>query len=56
MTDMKRISVSMTDEIVAALEELRQTDEFKGRPYSYIIRTLLNRGLDLDDDRRAKSH
>jgi len=55
MTDMKRITVSMTDEIVTALDELRRTDEFNGRPYSYIIRALLSRGLDIDDAGRAES-
>ena len=45
MTDMKRTSVSLPDEIVDALEELRNTDEFKNVSYSELIRVLIQRGL-----------
>lgn len=45
MTDMKRTSVSLPDEIVDALEELRSTEEFKNVSYSELIRVLIQRGL-----------
>lgn len=46
MTDMKRITVSLTDEIVAAIEELKEAERFKGCTYSEIIRILVQRGLE----------
>jgi metal-responsive CopG/Arc/MetJ family transcriptional regulator len=46
MTDMKRISVSLPDGMVAALDEIKQTDDFSDRPYSELIRTMIQRGLD----------
>lgn len=46
MTDMKRISVSMPDDMVDALEKLRKTPEFANRPYSDVIRTLIQIGLE----------
>ena len=45
MTDMKRITISVTDEIDKAVEELKKTDEFRDAPYSGIIRQLVERGL-----------
>lgn len=45
MTDMKRITVSLTDEIVAAIEELKETERFKSCTYSEIIRILVKQGL-----------
>ncbi len=46
MTDMKRITVSMPDNMVEAIEAMKQTGEFSARPYSEIIRALVQRGLD----------
>ena len=46
MTDMKRISVSMPDDMVEALDRLRKTPEFENKPYSDVIRTLIQVGLD----------
>lgn len=46
MTDMKRITVSLPDNMVEAIEAMKHTDEFNARPYSEIIRALLARGLD----------
>lgn len=46
MTDMKRISVSMPDEMVEALDRLRKTPEFENKPYSEVIRTLIQVGLE----------
>ena len=46
MTNMKRLTVSMPDNMVEAIDAIKQTEDFKGRPYSEIIRTLVQRGLD----------
>lgn len=46
MTDMKRISVSLPDDMVFSLDELRKTEDFKDFPYSELIRVLARRGLD----------
>lgn len=46
MTDMKRITVSLPDELVAALDALLATDKFKGFTKSEIIRALVWRGLE----------
>lgn len=46
MTDMKRISVSMPDDMVEALDRLRKTPEFENKPYSEVIRTLIQVGLE----------
>lgn len=45
MTDMKRTTVSLPDELVDALNDLRQTEEFKGVSYSELIRAMIQRGL-----------
>ena len=45
LTDMKRTTVSLPDELVDALNELRSTEEFKGVSYSELIRVLIQRGL-----------
>lgn len=46
MTDMKRTTVSLPDELVDALNELKQTDEFKNATYSELIRVMIQRGLE----------
>lgn len=51
MTDMKRTTVSLPDELVIALDELRRTDEYKNVSYSELIRAMIQRGL----DREAKA-
>lgn len=45
MTDMKRMTISFTDELDAAILELRKTDEFKNANYSKIVRYLVEKGL-----------
>lgn len=45
MTDMKRTTVSLTDEIVDRIAELKNTEAFKGCSYSEIIRRLIVAGL-----------
>lgn len=45
MTDMKRITVSLPDELVAALDAIKANDEFSSMTMSQIIRMLIQRGL-----------
>lgn len=45
MTDMKRITISLPDELNDAVEEMKRSDEYKNAPYSAIIRALIERGL-----------
>lgn len=45
MTDMKRTTVSLPDDIVDKLAELKKTDEYKNCSYSEIIRRLIVAGL-----------
>lgn len=45
MTDMKRITISLPDEIEEAIDELKKTEEFRDASYSSIIRQLVERGL-----------
>lgn len=44
MTDMKRMSVSMPDDIIQLLLELRKTEEYCKCSYSEIIRRLVVAG------------
>lgn len=46
MTDMKRITVSMPDEMVDAVDRIKNTPEFENKPYSEVIRTLIKIGLE----------
>lgn len=45
MTNMKRISVSLPDSMVHALDEMKRNDQ-KARPYSELIRWLIGLGLE----------
>lgn len=45
MTDMKRISVSLSDDLVQGIGDLRSTDMFKKCTYSEIIRQCIKLGL-----------
>lgn len=45
MTDMKRTTVSLPDDMVAALNELKKKDEFRRVSYSELIRIMIQRGL-----------
>ena len=49
MTDMKRITVSVPDDIDQALVELRKQDGFERCSYSEIIRRLVRVGLSAAD-------
>ena len=53
MTNMKRTSVSLTDELVEGIARLKLKEEFKGCSESEIIRRLLSRGLEKDDEGRG---
>lgn len=46
MTDMKRMTVSMPDEMVKELDALKRTKEFRNEPYSLLIRTMIQLGLE----------
>lgn len=46
MTDMKRITISLPDDLDEAVEALRKTERFANRSYSEIIRHLVGLGLE----------
>ena len=54
MTKMKRMSVALTDEIVAGIEKLRSLDEFKRCSDAEIIRRLLERGLEVREHKKCR--
>lgn len=45
MTDMKRTTVSLPDDVVEAIGKLRSTEKFKRCTYSEIIRQCIREGL-----------
>ena len=45
MTNMKRMTVSLTDDIVARLEELRKKEAYKSKTYSELLRDAIAIGL-----------
>jgi Arc/MetJ-type ribon-helix-helix transcriptional regulator len=45
MTDMKRISIAIPDELDDRILALRKTDEFIRCSYSEIVRQIIERGL-----------
>jgi len=47
MTDMRRVTISLPDEIDRGVLELRKDDRFIRSSYSEIVRLALERGLDL---------
>ena len=49
MTDMKRLSVSLPDDIDNALLELRKSDEYVRCSYAELIRIVLKRGLGIEE-------
>ena len=46
MTSMKRITVSLPDELVKALDKIKEMEEFKHKTYSELLRELIQRGVD----------
>lgn len=47
MTEMRRVTVAMPDEIDKRILELRKDDRFTRCSYSEIVRKVLERGIDL---------
>ena len=46
MTDMKRLTVALPDELVTQIIELKRESRFQKKTYSEIIRQLCRMGLD----------
>lgn len=46
MTQMKRVTVAVTEEIHRGVEALRRTPAFAGASYAEVVRVLLLLGLD----------
>lgn len=49
MTDMKRRTVSLPDDLAEEIDQLKQTEEFEHKSYSEVIRQLIMRGLASDE-------
>lgn len=45
MTSMKRLSVSLSDEIVEMLQTLKQSEKYRNSSYSEIIRQMIKASL-----------
>lgn len=45
MTDMRRVTISLPDEIDKAILSLRKDDKFARCSYAELVRILLERGL-----------
>ena len=48
MTDMRRVTISLPDEIDCRILELKKDDKYIRLSYSEVVRQLLERGLDAD--------
>lgn len=46
MTNMKRITVSLPDEMVAVLDVMKQSAEFRNKPYSELLRAMIQLGIE----------
>ena len=53
MTEMKRVTVSLTEEMDKKILELRKDDKFVRSSYSEIVRQLLLIGLQTEKDETA---
>ena len=51
MTEMKRVTIPIPDSLDQRILELRKRDEYVRLSYAEIVRRLLERGLDLSDQR-----
>ena len=49
MTDMRRVTIALPDEIDRRILELKKDDRFVRLSYAEIVRRLLERGLEADD-------
>lgn len=52
MTDMRRVTIALPDEIDREIYELRKSDKFVKCSYSEIIRQLVVAGLDREEPPR----
>lgn len=50
MTDMRRTTISLPDELVAQIFALRKDDRFTRCSYSELIRQLAEKGLSMLED------
>ena len=46
MTDMKRMTISMPDEIDRKMREMKKDDQYARYSYSEIVRVLVRMGLE----------
>ena len=46
MTNMKRLTVSLPEKMAAELDALKRTKEFKSKPYSELLRAMIQIGLE----------
>ena len=53
MTNMKRVTVSLPDDVDKRLMKLKQTKKFAKSSYSEVIRQVLQRGLEKDSGPKA---
>jgi metal-responsive CopG/Arc/MetJ family transcriptional regulator len=43
---MRRLTVSLPDELVVILDAMKQTAEFNNGPYSELLRAMIQRGIE----------
>ena len=53
VTNMKRVTVSLPDDVDKRLMKLKQTKKFSKSSYSEVIRQVLQRGLEKDSGPKA---
>lgn len=54
MTDMKRLSVSLPDELFEQIQKKKQLKEFCNKPYSEIIRHFMLLGLEAERNKKEE--
>ena len=54
MTDMRRMTVSLPDELDKRILELKKEERFARYSYSEIVRQMLGRGFDLFEAEKAR--
>lgn len=55
MTEMRRVTISIPDDLDDAIIALKKRDEFVRCSYSDIIRTLLKLGLEADTNTKKEA-
>lgn len=53
MTDMKRTTISLPDEMVESLDQIRATPEFSGLTYSELLRRMILEGLKQQQEKES---